>query len=137
MERVRLPRKPNRPQRPQQAQFPPTLVPVLDAADMLRVRVSQMYDAIDQGDVDSLLIGGKRYVTRQSLERLTARRQAADGLTPERRAINDVVDAIDAAREPNPDSLETAINAFEEILTFLRPFVKGKAAPPEAAESVR
>jgi hypothetical protein len=104
------------------------LVPVLDAFDRLGVGVAAGYKLIDQGLLDTVLIGRRRYVTRESLARLAA----PDGLTPERRAINDVVAAIDAAREPDPDSLDTAINAFEEILKFLRPFVKEKATPPQA-----
>jgi hypothetical protein len=128
------------PKKPAKGRYDPTLISVLDAFDLINVRLTEGYQMIDEGLLDSVLIGERRYVTRQSLERLDAQRRAAE-VPPERQAINDVIDAIDAEREPNPGSLETAIAAFEEILTFLRPFAKGKgesqATPPKAAESVR
>jgi hypothetical protein len=42
----------------------------MDAAEMIGVGLTQMYNLIGQGLVDSVLIGRRRYVTRQSLERL-------------------------------------------------------------------
>jgi hypothetical protein len=64
--------------RPYRGRYPPLLVRVLDAADMLGMAVTRTYELIGTGLLDSVLIGRRRYVTRESLERLATRPQAAE-----------------------------------------------------------
>jgi hypothetical protein len=56
------------------------LIPILDAFDMLGVGVTKGYELISDGQIDTVLIGRRRYATRESLDRLAtpADRQAAD-----------------------------------------------------------
>jgi hypothetical protein len=58
----------------------PILIPVLDAFDMLGVGVTKGYDLINTGQIDTVLIGRRRYATHASVERLATPddRQAAD-----------------------------------------------------------
>ena len=61
---------PWKPRRPRRGHYIPILIPVLDAFDMLGVGVTKGYDLINTGQIDTVLIGRRRYATRESLERL-------------------------------------------------------------------
>jgi hypothetical protein len=52
-----------------------------DAFDMLGVGVTKGYDLINIGRIDTVLIGRRRYATRESLERL-ATQGLASAVTP-------------------------------------------------------
>jgi hypothetical protein len=71
---------PWKPRRPRRAHYVPILIPILDAFDMLGVGVTKGYELISDGQIDTVLIGRRRYATRESLDRLAtpADRQAAD-----------------------------------------------------------
>jgi hypothetical protein len=64
--------------RPYRGRYPPLLVPVLDAADMLGIGITRTYELIDAGLLASVLIGRRRYVMRESLERLATPPEAAE-----------------------------------------------------------
>jgi hypothetical protein len=61
---------PWKPRRPRRGHYMPILVPVLDAFDMLGVGVTNGYHLINTGQIDTVLIGRRRYATRESLQRL-------------------------------------------------------------------
>jgi hypothetical protein len=61
---------PWKPRRARRGHYIPLLVPVLDAFDILGVGVTNGYHLINTGQIDTVLIGRRRYATRESLERL-------------------------------------------------------------------
>jgi hypothetical protein len=125
--------------RPRRGNYPPMLIPVLDAFDMLGVGVTKGYELIDQRLLDSVLNGRRRYVTRDSMERLAAKLQAANqpdnDIPPERNALKAVVDAYEAGLKPDPVALETAISTFEEILNFLLPLRNSERRESQAEDA--
>jgi hypothetical protein len=67
------------PRRPRRGHYPPILIPILDAFDMLGVGITKGYELVNAGQINTVLIGRRRYATRESLDRLAmpADRQAA------------------------------------------------------------
>ncbi len=65
--------------RPRRNLYLPLLIPILDAFDMIGVGVTKGYELVNEGQIDTVLIGRRRYATRASLERLAtpADRQTA------------------------------------------------------------
>ena len=120
--------------RPSRGRYDPLLVPVLDGFDMIGVGVTKGYQMIDEGLLDSVMIGRRRYLKAESLRRLASPHQAAtvspDDVMP---ALKGVVDALDDEREPDPHSVETAINGLEEMLAFLRTLSTPTKAKAEQA----
>jgi hypothetical protein len=48
------------------------LIPILDGFDMIGVGVTKGYELVNAGVIETVLIGRRRYATRESLERLAA-----------------------------------------------------------------
>jgi hypothetical protein len=127
--------------RPSRGRYPPVLVPVLDGFDMIGVGITKGYQMIADGVLDSVMIGRRRYLNTESLMRLASPHHAAtvspDDVMP---ALKGVADAVDAELEPDPRSVETAINGLEEMLAFLRTLptpTKAEQAAREAAADPR
>jgi hypothetical protein len=127
--------------RPSRGRYPPVLVPVLDGFDMIGVGITKGYQMIADGVLDSVMIGRRRYLNTESLMRLASPHQAAtvspDDVMP---ALKGVADALDAELEPDPRSVETAINGLEEMLAFLRTLptpTKAEQAAHDAAADPR
>ncbi|HEY4808729.1 MAG TPA: hypothetical protein VIH81_13450 [Roseiarcus sp.] len=120
--------------RPSRGRYPPVLVPVLDGFDMLGIGITKGYQMIADGVLDSVMIGRRRYLKTESLMRLASPHQAAtfspDDVMP---ALKGVAEALDAEREPDPRSVETAINGLEEMLAFLRTL----STPTKAEQAAR
>lgn len=71
---------PWKPRRPRRGHYVPILIPILDAFDMLGIGVTKGYELVNAGQINTVLIGRRRYATRESLDRLAAPgdRQATD-----------------------------------------------------------
>ena len=71
---------PWKPRRPRRGHYIPILSPILDAYDMLGIGITKGYELVNARQIDTVLIGRRRYATRVSLERLATPddRQAAD-----------------------------------------------------------
>jgi hypothetical protein len=71
---------PWKPRRPRRGHYVPILIPILDAFDMLGVGITKGYELVNTGQIDTVLIGRRRYATCASLERLATPddRPAAD-----------------------------------------------------------
>jgi hypothetical protein len=78
---------PWKPRRPRRDHYIPMLVPILDAFDMLGIGITKGYELVNTGQINTVLIGRRRYATRESLDRLAtpADRQAVNrgGITAE------------------------------------------------------
>jgi hypothetical protein len=61
---------PWKPRRPRRGHYVPILMPLLDAFDVIGVGVTKGYDLVNTGFIETVLIGRRRYATRESLERL-------------------------------------------------------------------
>ena len=68
------------PRRPRRGHYAPLLIPVLDAFDILGVGVTKGYELVNTREIETVLIGRRRYATCESVERLAtpADRQAAE-----------------------------------------------------------
>ena len=71
---------PWKPRRPRRGHYIPILIPILDAFDMLGIGITKGYELVNARQIDTVLIGRRRYATRTSLERLATPedRPAAD-----------------------------------------------------------
>ncbi len=63
--------------RARRGRFEPLLIPVLDAFEMIGVGKTRGFELIKAGVIDTVLIGHRRFATRESLERLTSPQKAA------------------------------------------------------------
>ena len=56
--------------RPLRGRFAPLLIPILDAFDMIGVGTTKGYEMVNAGIIETVMLGGRRYATREGLERL-------------------------------------------------------------------
>ena len=66
-----------KPRRPRRGHYVPILIPILDAFDMLGVGITKGYELVNAHQIDTVLIGRRRYATHASLERLAGGAQVA------------------------------------------------------------
>jgi hypothetical protein len=56
--------------RPLRGRFPPLLVPILDAFEILAVGTTKGYEMVNAGIIETVRIGRSRYATQTALERI-------------------------------------------------------------------
>ena len=73
---------PWKPRRPRRAHYAPLAVPILDGFDMLGVGVTKGYELVNAGQIDTFLLGRRRYATLESLKRLATPADRQEGDAP-------------------------------------------------------
>ncbi|HKD26904.1 MAG TPA: hypothetical protein VKC66_13505 [Xanthobacteraceae bacterium] len=116
-----MPRKLRRERR---GHYAPLLYPILDGFDAIGVGITKGYELVNAGVIETVVIGRRRYATRESLERLATPADRQTAVSPEAliTSLPPVVtptiakavhDELAAHRRPRPKAQEEESGAAE------------------------